>query len=214
MPTSKFEKFLPYTGVLAGILFAVSGFVAKTSDKFADPNALQIMKDNEVRNGIAMIASAFCCVALLFFVSAVRQALRSRETGESTYSSAAYAGGVLIASSMAIQAWLMFAGADAVNQDDKAALNTLSYLGIDSWVIWVAPSAVFFLATGLGGLRNAALPKWLGITTVVLGVLCLLGPTGIAVYFATPVWLAVTGIVLSRQSDPQHVSLPGQAVHV
>jgi hypothetical protein len=31
-------------------------------------------------------------------------------------------------------------------------------------------SAVFLIATGLGGLRTLALPKWFAIVTVVLGV--------------------------------------------
>jgi len=50
---SKFEKFLPYAGVLAGILFAVNGYVAQVSEKSGDPEALQIMKDHMLENFIA-----------------------------------------------------------------------------------------------------------------------------------------------------------------
>jgi hypothetical protein len=94
-----------------------------------------------------------------------------------------------------------------VIQHFASGSNALSYLGIDSWLPWVAASAVFFLATGLGGLRNAVLPKWLAVATVVLGICCLLGPTGIAVWFATPVWLAVTGIALAQRQTVRAESL-------
>src|SRR5882757_7425483 len=60
-------------------------------------------------------------------------------------------------------------------------------------------NAAFYLATGLGALRTGALPKWLAIVTIVLGVLSLTGPTGIAVFFATPVWLIVTSALLYRR---------------
>jgi hypothetical protein len=203
MPESSFERFLPYTGVLAGVLFAVGGYLPKTSDTFGDPDAVAILNDNATRNVVAAVAMALCCVALLFFAAALRRALRSREGGESTYSGVAYAGTILVAASQAAQAWLMFAGADAADHHDKAAVSTLSYLGIDSWLPWVAASAAMLLATGLGGLHNAVLPRWLAIVTVVLGIACLLGPTGIAVWFATPVWLFAVGVVLGHRQEAE-----------
>lgn len=200
---SKFERFLPYTGVLAGALFAIGGFLPKTSDDLGDPNAVALMNDNATRNIIGAVAMALFCVAMLFFSSALRRALRSGEGGESTYSGVAYAGSILVAASQAAVAWLIFAGTEAADHHDKIAVSTLSYLGVSSWLPWVAASAAMFLATGLGGLRNAVLPRWLGIVTVVLGVACLLGPTGVAVYFATPVWLIVTGIVMGQRQEAE-----------
>lgn len=41
--------------------------------------------------------------------------------------------------------------------------------------------------------------EWLSIVTIVLGVMCVLGPTGVAVWFATPVWLVVTAVDLLRR---------------
>ena len=200
---SKFEKFLPFTGVLAGILFAANGYLAQTSDKAGDPQAVQIMKDHMTVNTIAFIAGGLFCVAMVFFAAAIRAALRSGEGGESTYSSVAFAGAILVASAKVIESWLLMAGSDAADKGDEAALATLSYLGLDSWMPWVAASAAFFLATGLGGLRTAVIPRWLAIVTVVLGVCCLLGPAGILVWFATPVWLVVTGVVLAQRQAAQ-----------
>ncbi len=36
MPQSTFEKFLPASGILAGILFAVSGYLAKTPESLSE----------------------------------------------------------------------------------------------------------------------------------------------------------------------------------
>lgn len=200
MYASKFERFLPYSGVLAGLLFVVTMF-AKYSEEYRDPDAATIIKDHAAQNAVAAIAMALCCTALLFFAAAVRSALRSGESGESTYSAVAYGAAVLIALSKALDAQMVFAANAAADQDDLAALHTLTYLGNASWLPWVAASAAFYLAVGLGGLRTAALPKWLAVVTVVLGLGCLLGPAGIAVYFVTPAWLIVTGIVLVRRGS-------------
>jgi hypothetical protein len=145
-------------------------------------------------------------------------ALRSGEPGESTYSSAAFGGGLAVAGSVALMGWGDLAGATAADDGRGEAVRTLGYLGDYGWVPWVAGSAVFFLATGLGGLRTAALPKPLAIATLILGILCLLGPTGIVVYLVTPIWLVVTGIVLFRRTaatpvlDPPRRSPIGSAV--
>lgn len=198
MSTSRFERFLPYSGVLAGVLFVVTMF-GKYAQEYGDPAAATIIKDHGVQNVVAAVAMALCCTALLFFAAAVRSALRSGESGESTYSSIAFGAAVLIALSKALDAQLLFAGIGAAGEDDLRALHTLAYLGDASWLPWVAASAAFYLATGVGGLRTAALPKWLAVVTLVLGVACLLGPAGVAVYMVTPAWLIVTGIALGRR---------------
>ena len=203
MPISKFERFLPDTGVLAGVLFAVGGVLPTLSEKAGDPDAITIMNDNATKNTIGAVAWAVFCVAMLFFAAALRRALRSGEGGESTYSGVAYAGAVLVAGAQSLVAMLMFAGLDAADKNDKAAFDALAYLGTNNWLVWIAPTAAMLLAAGLGGIRNGVLPKWLGIATVALGVLCFTGPGGILVYLATPVWLVVTGIVLGQRQDAE-----------
>lgn len=205
--TSKFEKLLPYAGVLAGILFAIGGFLPTLSEKAGDPDAMTIMSDNATKNTIGAVAWAAFCVAMLFFAAALRRSLRSGEAGESTYSGVAYAGAVLVAGAQALVALLMFAGLDAADNNDQAAFDAIAYLGTNNWILWVAPSAALLLATGLGGLHNAVLPRWLAFVTVGLGVLCFLGPGGIAVYFVTPIWLVVTGIVLAQRERADHPEL-------
>jgi hypothetical protein len=203
MSTSKFERFLSYSGVLAGLLFAAGAVLPKVPQDYHDPHAVAIIHDHATRNIIGAIAMGLFCVAMLFFGTGLRRSLRSAEGGESTYSSVAYAGAVLVAGSQGLAAWLMFASLDAASHKDTGAVNTLSYLGIDNWVPWVAASAALLLATGLGGLRNAVLPRWLAIVTVILGVGCLLGPVGAGVFIVMPLWLIVTSVVLGQRQDAE-----------
>jgi hypothetical protein len=77
-------------------------------------------------------------------------------------------------------------------------MHVLGTLVAFNWMPWVAASAVHMLATGLGGLRNTVLPKWLAIVTLALAVPCLLGPTGAAVYLVSPLRFVAVGVALVR----------------
>ena len=69
-----------------------------------------------------------------------------------------------------------------------------SYAQYFGWLGMGIGIATAFIAVGLGGLRNAVLPKWFAVTTTVLGVLALLGacgvpPGGLVNYVLLPFWL-------------------------
>ncbi len=214
MPQSTFEKFLPASGILAGVLFAVSGYLPHTPATSSE-NPITVMTGHELANVIAFIAAALFAVTIAFFAVGIRQALRSGEPGESTYSSAALAGGIMVASVSALNAWMSFALVDAVDKEDAATARVLSALGMHSWLPFMVASAVLLLSVGLGGLRTAVLPKWLAIVTTVLGVCCLLGPTGFAVWFAMPVWcIAVSVVLMRRQAMAASTSSPVHAAAV
>ena len=180
MPHSTFEKFLPAAGMLAGILFAISGYVAHTPENASD-NPVTAMAGHETQNFIALVAAALFAVTMAFFavahpagppigrarrVDVLQRRLRRRRHGRHGL------------------------GAQRLGHDrpDRRGRQqgrprpraSSAPLGIDSWLPFMAAAAVLLLSTGLGGLRTAVLPKWLSIVTVVLGVCCLGGPTGFA----------------------------------
>jgi hypothetical protein len=208
MPQSTFEKFLPASGILAGILFAVGGYISHTPDS-SSQNPITVMSGHEAQNMVAVIAGALFAVTMAFFAVGIRQALRSGESGESTYSSAAFAGGIMVAVLTTLNTWLLFATVDAVDDKDRAAAHLFGLLGINAWLPLMIGAAVLLLSTGLGGLRTAVLPKWLSIVTIVLGVCCFGGPTGFLVWFALPVWCIAVGVVLVRR---QQAAAPAAAV--
>jgi hypothetical protein len=207
MPTSRFDKFLAIAGILAGIAFVIAGFHSDPPGVGASAQArTQWWNDHSTLMTIAGVSSAYLAVLMTFFATGVRRVLRSGEPGESTYSSAALAGGVLVASGAILQSLLALATVEAADKGQAASVTTLAFLGDFAWMPLIAGLAVFYLATGLGGLRTATLPKWLSIVTIALGAACLLGPTGIAAWFVTPVWLIVAGVLMLRGTGSQTVA--------
>jgi len=202
MPTSRFDKFLAISGILAGIVFVIAGFHSDPPGVTASAHAqAQWYVDHKSAMLVAGFASGYFAVLMAFFATGVRRVLRSGEPGESTYSTAALAGGVMVASAAILNAVIGLATVEAADKGGDAAVVTFGFINDFSWLPLIAGLAVFYLATGLGGLRTATLPKWLSIVTVVLGVLCVAGPTGIAAWFATPLWLVVVGVLMMLRSN-------------
>ena len=66
--------------------------------------------------------------------------------------------------------------------------------------------ATAFVAIGLGGVRNAVLPRWFAVLTIVLGVLGALGdagipPGGLVNYLLLPFWLITASIIIARRQE-------------
>ena len=56
---------------------------------------------------------------------------------------------------------------------------------------------MFFFASAILALRYAALPKWLGWFSILIGIVLLIGPIGWAAFiFATPIWTLIVSIWL------------------
>ncbi|NGN63088.1 hypothetical protein G5C51_04095 [Streptomyces sp. A7024] len=187
--------------MLAAVFFAAPEILLNGMPGVTDGPAdtARWLEDHEARAFIAAICSGYLSVLVLFFTTGLRQALRSRESGESTYSSAAFAGGLLLSVSAALTALLDMSAAQAAVDGRTSVVASIEYVNEFSWMPWAAGTAVLFIATGLGGLRTALLPRGLAIATVVLGVLCLTGPTGIGVFYVTPLWLIAVGLLLHRR---------------
>lgn len=202
-PIGRSQRLLPAAGVLAAVLFAASDVLTWSAPTATADAAgrLRWFADHQAAGALAGFAAAYFLVVLLFLATALRSALRSGEAEESTYSTAAFGGAVLMAFSVCLTGVGNLAAVTAADKGVGDTVTTLGFLAEFSWIPWVASSAVMFLAAGFGGLRTAALPKWLSVVTIVLGVLCLTGPTGVAVFLVTPLWLIALGVVLGRRGS-------------
>jgi hypothetical protein len=165
----------------------------------------EVVRDHLLLNYASVGCLVVMGVALLFFATAVRSLLRSGEAGEATWSSVAHAGWVVVVaavSQMVVWSWGIVNG--AADASDDAALHGLSYVAYFAWAGMGIGLATAFVATGLGGLRAAALPRWFAVLTVVLGVLGALGnagipPGGLVTYLLLPFWLVAASVVIARR---------------
>ena len=57
----------------------------------------------------------------------------------------------------------------AAEDKNQAAVQTLGYTWYFGWAGMAVGIGAAFLVTGLGGVRNAVLPRWFARTTTVMG---------------------------------------------
>lgn len=93
---------------------------------------------------------------------------------------------------------------DALNKDDIDASGAavLHHCSDAFFVATEYSLSILFFATAILALRHAALPKWLGWLSVLIGVVLLIGPIGwAALIFATPIWTLIVSILLWRRAE-------------
>lgn len=207
MPLSKFERFLPWTGAVAGVAWIGQNFLFHMDNTQGQPGTATtaVIHEHLALNYGGVACQVVMGIALVFFATALRSQLRSGEAREATYSTIAYGGLLLVAaglSQMVMWNWGLINGAAAA--EDDAALRILSFLGYFGFAGMGIGIATTFLATGLAGIAHAVLPRWFAILTLVLGVLSALGtagvpPGGMVNYLLLPLWLIAAGIIVGRR---------------
>ncbi len=212
MSTSTFEKLLPWSGVVAGVCWIGQDALQREYTKDGPGLAATTV----IRGHLGLNYASVAClvlmgISLLFFATAIRNLLRSAEAGEATYSSISYGGWIVAVagiSQMVVWNWGLING--AADARDDASLRMLSFVAYFGWVGLGIGLATAFIATGLGGMRNAVLPKWFALVTLVCGFLGALGsagipPGGLVTYLLLPLWLIVAAVIMAKR---QRRSLP------
>jgi hypothetical protein len=211
MTVSKFDTFLPWTGAIAGLLWALWMIVSKTPDHPASAGAVALVANASGRNYVAGFALLVAALMLLFFAAQARKSLRSGEAGESTYSSVAHGGLVMGAGGLGLLGIIQIALVNAAKAHDAGATDAIGQLAMIGWLPVLVGLVAGFWGLGLGGLRTATLPKWFAIATIVFGTVGVLGPLAFVVYLLLPLWLIAASIVTARR--PKATTEAPTAVH-
>jgi hypothetical protein len=205
MPISRFEKLLPWSGVVAGLAWVgQDGLAHMYSSDIPGRGSVAATNSHTLLNTGSLSCLVVMGVALLFFATAVRNLLRSGEAREATYSSVAFGAWITVSGALGQMALWDKALLSAAEDKNASAIQTLSYAQYFGWLAMGIGISTAFLAMGLGGLRNAVLPRWFAITTLVLGLLALLGacsipPGGLVNYLLLPFWLIAAAIIVARR---------------
>ena len=212
MPLSTFEKILPWSGALAGVLFAVQEIVAPFGESVTDANLAPKVADALGRGYAAGFASLAAALMLYFFAAAARASQRTGEAAESSYSSVAHGGLVGAGAGLAFQGFAQVALTTAAQDGQQAVVATLMYLSFHAWLVILVGLVAAFWGMGLGGLRNATLPKWFAVGTVAFGVIGVLGPLAILVQILLPVWLTAASVAIAVRQRSAAATHPGSLV--
>jgi hypothetical protein len=202
MQHDRFQRYLPLTGVLAGIALAAGVLLTRDELGDEDPTAQAIADWYGSHSTVTLVVGFVCAplfaLFLLFFTASLRGLLRSGEAEESLYSTVVAGAAPLVAFAILLMGWFDVATSSAVDNGHDEIAQTLYAVGQYSWLPWAAPAAALLLAAGLGGLRTATLPRLHGWVSVILGVIAI-SPVGFVSFLVLPLWLIGTGIVMFRR---------------
>ena len=137
MTVSKFDKILPWTGAVAGLLWALWMIISKTPDHPASAGAVNLVAHAAGQNYVAGFALLVAALMLLFFAAQARKSLRSGEAGESTYSSVAHGGLVMAAGGLGLLGIIQIALVNTAKAHDAAATDAIGQLAMIGWLFFL-----------------------------------------------------------------------------
>jgi hypothetical protein len=208
---SKWERWAPLSGVLAVAFWLVGVILISTHAKGSKGTKI-LASYQQHSDGILLAGLIWSIGVVLFiwFLGSLRSHYLTSEGGHGRLSALAYGGGVVAAT-----IGFLIPGPDevgALNKDDIDASGAavLHHLGDAFFIGAEYALPVFFFASAILALRHAALPKWLGWVSVLIGVVLLIGPIGwAALIFATPIWTIIVSVLLfTRAEKPATVGQP------
>jgi hypothetical protein len=199
----------PLTGILF-VLLAILSFVVTGETPGTDDSRQEIVSfysDNDSELVISGVLLALACVALLFFLGSLRQALRAAAGDEGGLSTVALLGGLMIAVGASIFAGIAFTLGDAADDLPASAVMTLNALNSDLFFPVAVGTAVFNLGLALAVLRHGGLPRPLGWVALVIGIVGLT-PAGFFAFLATAIVIVWASVVLARQAVAPETPAP------
>ena len=203
--------WVPLTGI-AFVVVAIASFIVGGEPPGADDGAQKVAdfyRDNEssVMFGAALVGVA--ATLLVFFAGYLRRELRRAEGEDGMLSLVAFAGAVILAVGVAIDATLLFAMAEAAEDVQPAQLQTMQAIWDNDFLPMALGVGVFLLASGLSIVRHGALAAWMGWIAIVLGVTAMT-PAGFAAFMGGGVWILIasTMLALRARSAPAQPGAP------
>lgn len=199
MHSTALARLAPLSGI-AFVAFAAAVIALEGGEPSEDAAPAEILAhwvDRSDTSLLSVFLAAAAAVCLLAFGASLRAALRAGEPGEASASAVAFAGVTVAAAGLLFSAATALAASDAAEQRLVEATSALNALAQSSWVPITGGLAAMLLGAGIAGIRSGALPPILAWAAVVVG-LSFLTPAGLIGFFATPLWVLATSVVLYR----------------
>ena len=188
------------TGV-AFLVLAVLGLAIGGEPPGADDGAREIVDfyvDNKDGLRVAVFIHTAAMVLLVVFGAFLRDVLQAGDGGRDFLPTIAFAGILILATGLAIDATIALALTETAEDIDPAATQALSALFENDYIPFALGSILFLAGLGLAVLRSGVLPKWLGWVAVVLAVVGLT-PVGFVAFIGAGLLVAVISVILAMR---------------
>ena len=195
------EWLVPLTGV-AFIVVGIVGFLIGGEPKSADEPVNEVVDfylDNKDSVQIGAIFGVGAGLILIFFGAYLRKVLRAAAGEGEMLSLVSFVGLVLVALGFAIDGTIAFSLAEAPDDIDPIAVQSLQALWDNDFLPIMLGVLAFLWATGISVIRSGALPKWLGWVMILLGIAGVT-PISFAAFLGAAIVVPVIGILLSLRA--------------
>jgi len=195
------EWLAPLTGV-AFVVVGIISFLISGEPKSADDPVKEIVNfyvDKKDSVQISAIAGVVAGLFLIFFGAYLRKVLRAAGGEGETLSLVSFIGLVLVALGIAIDGTILFALAEAAEDIDPVAVQSLQALWDNDFLPIMLGVLAFLWATGISVIRSGVLPKWLGWVMILLGIVGVT-PIGFVAAIGSAILVLVLSILLSLRA--------------
>lgn len=195
-------RLAPLTGAAFIVIGIVSFLVAGEQPDATQENAREIVEhytDNKdsifFGAGLAAVAGAL----LVFFGGFLRGLLGENDKG--FLPTVAFAGTVIVATGVAIDATISVALAETADDISRSSVVTLAALWENDFVPFAMGGLIFLMATGLSTVRNdGGLPKWLGGVCIVVAATAPT-PIGFVAFLGFALLVLVISVLLAVRAE-------------
>jgi hypothetical protein len=196
------QRLAPLSGIVFVICTVLGFIVISGSTPGLDDSTQSINSywmDNHGKEMAAALVVFLGTLFLAIFVASLYTKLRDADSGSLWPMLALIGGGVAVAGFL-FAVTTHVALADAGDKHiDPSALVALNALDNDNFFTFAPPLGIMMLGAGAATLKAGALPKWLGWTGLLLGIISFT-PVGFAAFALAGLWIIAVSIVMSRSA--------------
>jgi hypothetical protein len=202
--TTKWDRWSPLSGALAVPFWLVA--VILISTKAEGSKGPKILASYHQHSDGILLAGLLWSIGILLFIwflgSLRSHYLVAEGDHPGRISALAYGGG--IAASVIGMLIPVADEVGALNKDniDASGAAVLHHFSDAFFVATEYTLTILFFTSAIMALRYAALPRWLGWLSLLIGIVLLIGPIGwAALIFATPIWTLIVSIWLYVKTE-------------
>ena len=204
----------PLTGLVFLVLVVLSFLVSgEEPPNPTDDTAREIANfysDNEGSQTGSAVLAAFAATFFVFFAGTLRGALRDAEGPGGVLSAVSFGGAIIFATGVALDSTITFALVDTADDISPAAVQALSALWNNDFIVFAVGIQIFLLATGISLVRHAALPRWVGWIAIILAIIAVT-PAGFAAFIGSALLVAVMSVMLALRKKGESAAGPPPA---